>query len=144
MFSPRLLGLIISATALAAGAAPAWAATSAGAAPAHRLLFGDAVVVNEDGNAAIATTFDATPGPEPRYDLEIQSGCRITRRSCPPAVSTLTVTLNNTTVFQRSGGSGTKHVPLRSDAVLAKGNQIVVTVAGAPESAARVRIFATR
>ena len=114
----------------------------------NRLAFRGAVTIERDGNAVTAAHFDASSNPNVRYRLVIQNGCppRSGRssRPCPPPVDTLSVNLNEQTVFQSNGAFEVHRATLPRDAVNPQDNRLVITATGSPGATARVAIIATR
>lgn len=140
--SKRFLVLLIGAACL--GALPAVGATDEGPPIRHLLQFRDQVVVDSDGNGALAATFPTTvAGPEVRYVLYIDNapGAGVS----PPTVSHLAVSLNEEVVFQSDAEVPD---PVRVEVALkAAGggpNRILLTAHGVPGSAARVTVLAVR
>src|SRR6185436_19257422 len=101
------------------------------------------VVVGEDGNGAVATTFATTVvGEDVHYVLIVQNGAPIGPRQ-PAPVSILQVTLNGDVVFQREGPFGEERTPV---ALITDGtsNTIMIAAGGAPGSAALVTVVALK
>jgi hypothetical protein len=138
---PGWLIALLVGLSVATSAAPALAAT-----PEHRLVFRGGVRVGLDGNGVRAATFGALSSAHVRYGVVIENGCRPSdpsRRSCPPPVRTLTVTLNDEVVFQSDDEFRIQRVVLPRDAVTGDDNRLVISAAGVPKAAARVAIVAT-
>lgn len=135
---------ILAATTLADDGATSGATASA-ATSKHRLVVKDAVTVGTDGNGVSTASFGGVARSGVRYVLVVENGCREAAGTepCPSPVTTLSVTLNDQVVFQATTAFEDHRARLPANAVSAsQDNRLTVTAAGAPRSAARVRILA--
>ncbi len=135
---PIVAGLVLLVLVTSAASAPVATAQP-------RLVYRDAVTVGADGNGVTAASFDALPRQNLRYTLEVVSGCPEPEgipSQCPPPVGVLEVSINGETVFAADGTIEPDRVAIPVEALSLEDNELVITAAGNPHSAARIRILA--
>lgn len=111
-----------------------------------RLQFRAPVVVGSDGQGQVAASFPTTvAGEDVRYFLVVENGCGANPGGtpCAPPVDSLTVTLNQTVVFDEQGPFDRERRPVALNPI-GGGNDVLASATGAPGSAVRVAVLAVR
>ncbi len=110
-----------------------------------RVQFHAPVPVDASGQGQVAASFPTTvAGDDVDYFLVVENGCPqggVT--PCPPPVETLTITLNQSVVFDEQGPFGQVRRPVALNPQSAA-NDIVASATGAAGSAVRVAVVAVR
>lgn len=110
-----------------------------------RIQFRAGVVVGSDGQGQVAASFPTTvAGEDVSYFLVVENGCPDpATTSCPPPVDSLTVTLNQTVVFDVQGPFGRERLPVALNPG-GSSNDIVASATGQPGAGLRVTVLAVR
>lgn len=143
MYASRLSVLALSCLSFAL---PVAAQDAADLPTQTRVQFHAPVPVDGSGQGQVAASFPTTvAGEDVEYFLVVENGCGPSGGStpCPPPVDSLTVTLNQTVVFDEQGPFAHARRPVALNPLNAA-NDIVASATGAPGSAVRVAVLAVR
>ena len=142
----RASRLVVMALSCLSFTSPVAAESAADLPTQTRVQFHAAVTVDGNGQGQVAASFPTTvAGEDVSYFLVIENGCGPSGGDvpCAPPVDSLSVTLNQSVVFDEQGpfGHARRPVPLNTPGT---SNDIVASAAGVVGAAVKVAVVAVR